>query len=201
GKSPFPYRLNEDGTITCLNNKIGKPVEIKGRHPKAKGSIFYKITGCKQCPFRKYCKRFQKRKSENFKIFEVNRELRSHIQEAEQNLLSVEGIEIRVNRSCQVEGSFGVLKQNMNYIRFRRISLIKVTAEYMLSFLGYNLRKLFRYFDGNLKTEYWTAPPGLEPEKFKKPSAKRLSNRAEKKKKKSFNEKAKDSYKYKKGAV
>ena len=200
GKNPFPYRLNEDGTITCLNNRTGYPTEIEGRHPKVKGSVFYKITGCTKCPFRKYCKRFQKRRSENYKIFEVNRELRSHIQEAEQNLLSVKGIEIRVNRSCQVEGSFGVLKQNMNYIRFRRISLKKVTAEYMMSFLGYNVRKLFRHFDGNLKTKYWTAPPGLEPEKFKKPSAKRLSNRAAKKKKKSANQKAKTSYKYQKRA-
>jgi hypothetical protein len=138
-----------------------------------------------------------KRKSGNDRIFEVNIEMAQYKQKAEENLLSVKGIEIRVNRSCQVEGSFGVLKQDMNYIRFRRRSLPKVTAEYMLTFTGYNIRKLFRYFSGNLKTVYWKAPDNLQPEKPKKPSAKKLSKRAGKKKNKSVNQKAKDSYKRK----
>ena len=68
----------------------------------------------------------------------------------------------------------------------------------MLTFLGYNIRKLFRYFNGTESSSYWQAPSDLEPERFKKPSAKRLSKKATKKKKKSANEKAKTSYKYKK---
>ena len=198
GKNPVSYRLNNDDTITCLNGKTGRQVSIEGRHPKHKGNVFYRITGCKKCDYRQFCKRWQKRKSENFKIFEVNIELRRFIQEAETNLLSPKGIEIRVNRSCQNEGSYGVLKQDMHYIRFRRRSLSKVETEYMLTFLGYNIRKLFRYFNGTESSSYWQAPSDLEPERFKKPSAKRLSKKATKKKKKSANEKAKTSYKYKK---
>ena len=198
GKNPAAYRLNDDDTITCLNGKIGKQVSIEGRHPKNKGNVFYRITGCRKCDYRQYCKRWQKRKSDNFKIFEVNTELKRFIQQAEANLLSPKGIEIRVNRSCQNEGSYGVLKQDMHYIRFRRRSLSKVETEYILTFLGYNIRKLFRYFNGTEKSTYWQAPPDLATEKFKKPSAKRLSNKATKKKKKSANEQAKTSYKYKK---
>jgi len=198
GKNPAAYRLNDDDTITCLNGKIGKQVSIEGRHPKNKGNVFYRITGCKKCDYRQYCKRWQKRKSDNFKIFEVNPELKRFIQQAEANLLSPKGIEIRVNRSCQNEGSYGVLKQDMHYIRFRRRSLSKVETEYMLTFLGYNIRKLFRYFSGTEKSTYWQAPADLKSETFKKPSAKRLTNKATKKKKKSANEKAKTSYKYKK---
>ena len=198
GKNPVPYKLNDDNTITCLNGKKGSKTEIEGRHPKNKGSVFYKITGCRKCEFSVYCKRWQKRKSENFKIFEVNLKHKRYIQQAEENLLSVKGIEIRVNRSCQNEGSYGVLKQDMGYIRFRRISLEKVKLEYMLTFLGYNIRKLFRYFEGNLKMKYWEAPHDLEPEEFKKPSAKRLANRVSKKKAKTMNQKAKSKYKYNK---
>lgn len=44
----------------------------------------------------------------------------------------------------------------------------------MLVLLGYNIRKLFKYYSGNLKTEYWKAPDNLTEEQFKKPSAKRL---------------------------
>ena len=198
GKNPALYHLNDDDTITCLNGKTGIQVTIEGRHQKNKDSVFYKVSGCRNCDYRPYCKRWQKKKSENHKIFEVNIELKRYIQQAEENLLSPKGIEIRVNRSCQNEGSYGVLKQNMHYIRFRRRSLIKAETEYMLTFMGYNLRKLFRYFNGTQKSVYWKAPADLEAETFKKPSVKRLVNKAKKKKKKSVNEQAKTSYKHKK---
>ena len=48
----------------------------------------------------------------------------------------------------------------------------------------------------NLKLTYWQAPKNLEPEKLKKPSAKRLINTV--KKKQSMNQIAINSYKYKK---
>ncbi len=136
------------------------------------------------------------KKDDNFKIFEVRPKLQSYIQEAEQNLLSVEGIELRVNRSIQVEGAFGIIKQDLSYTRFRRRSLKKVSAEFMLVCLGFNIKKLSKYFNNESQPKYWKAPKNIEPEKFKKPSAKRLSNKALKKKNKSINQKVKDNYKY-----
>ncbi len=47
----------------------------------------------------------------------------------------------------------------------------------MLVCLGYNIRKIFRFYSGKAKFEYWKAPNNLETETFKKTSAKRLSNR------------------------
>ena len=95
--------------------------------------------------------------------------------------LSPKGIEMRVNRSSQVEGAFGVIKQDMDYERARRRGMENVSLEFMLTCVGYNIRKLFRHFGGNLKMSYWTAPKDLKPEKFKKPSAKRLIKRVSKK--------------------
>ena len=103
---------------------------------------------------------------------------------------------MRVNRSSQVEGAFGVIKQDFQYERFRRRSLPKVSLEFMLVCLGYNIRKLFKYYDGNAKFDYWKVPKNITPEKFKKPSAKRLSKKASKIKQKSVNQEAKDNYKY-----
>lgn len=37
-----------------------------------------------------------------------------------ENLNSPEGIELRKQRSIQVEGAFGVIKQDMEYRRFNR---------------------------------------------------------------------------------
>lgn len=196
GKRPSQYKINIDDTITCLNGNIGYVDNDTSRHHKKANSTFYKIDGCNDCDFSLFCKRFMKDKTEDFKIFEVSSELQKFIQQAEHNLLSVEGIEMRVNRSAQVEGAFGIIKQNLNYDRFRRRKLLNVSAEFMLVCLGYNIRKLFKHFDGNLKLDYWKAPVDIKPETFKKPSAKRLCNSASKIKKKSPNETARTSYKY-----
>lgn len=74
-------------------------------------------------------------------------------------------------------------------------SVEKVEVEFMLVVLGYNIRKLFKYYSGNLKTEYWKAPDNLTEEQLKKPSAKRLENKVNRKKNKSVNEKSKSGYK------
>lgn len=201
GRNPAQYRLNPDETITCLNGNLGHAITSIDRHPKYANSVFYKVVGCKHCDFSTYCKRWQKRKDENHKIFEVVVPLRRYIQQSEDNLLSVQGICMRVNRSIQSEGAFGALKQNMRYVRFRRTTKAKVSAEYMLTFLGFNIRKLFKFYSGNLKTTYWKAPPEMQPETFKKPSAKRLANSVNRRSVKSKNAVVKDSYKYMKGAV
>lgn len=195
GKNPSQYHLNDDETITCLNGNIGHKIKVSWHHKKA-NSTFYKVEGCNKCQFNLYCKRFMKEKNENYKIFEVTIELQKCIQQAETNLLSIAGIEMRVNRSSQVEGAFGVIKQDIQYERFRRRSLDKVSTEFMLVCLGYNIRKLFKHFDGNAKFDYWKAPDNIKPETFKKPSAKRLSKKASKVKRKSVNEEAKNNYKY-----
>lgn len=197
GRNPDRYVMNNDSTITCLNKCIGKKVEIPGRHPKKAGSVFYRVDNCEGCEFALYCKRWMKEKDGPDRIFEVPEELYKYKQEAEQNLLSIKGIEMRVNRSSQAEGAFGVLKQDMRYERFRRTTIQKVSAEMALECLGYNIRKLFRHYSGKAKFNYWSAPANLEPEAFKKPSAKRLSNRMKKKSEKSVNQKSKDSYKHK----
>ena len=197
GRNPDPYYLEDDGTLKCLNGATGYKTEIDNRHPKTANSVFYKVEGCNAYPFKDYCKRYMKNKDDDFKIFKINERLVFYKQEALNNLLSPKGIELRVNRSSQVEGAFGVIKQDMNYERLRRISIEKVETEFMLTFLGYNLRKLFRFFEGKAKFNYWVAPPDLKPEEKKKPSAKRLANKVNKKKTKSVNEEVKSKYKYK----
>ena len=137
-------------------------------------------------------------KTGSFKIFEVSPEYQRYKQEARDMLLSVEGIEMRVNRSIQAEGAFGGLKQDLAYTRFRRISLEKVSLEVMLSCLGYNIRKYMRFIQKHTEFKEWKAPEGTLPETFKKPSAKRLANRAARTRQKAKNEQTRDSYKYKK---
>ncbi len=87
-------------------------------------------------------------------------------QEARENLLSINGIEMRVNRSSQVEGTFGIIKQDMDYERIRRRGLGKGSAEIMLVSLGYVFRKVFGLLSGKGSIDYWLALEDLMPEKI-----------------------------------
>ena len=94
-------------------------------------------------------------------------------EQARQNLLSKEGIQIRINRSIQVEGTFGQIKNNMRYIRIRRRGIKKVSCEIMLMCLGRNIRKLFTFLDGKtIKSSFWNVPLNLKEEKVNYPKAK-----------------------------
>ena len=86
---------------------------------------------------------------------------------------------------------------SMDYERVRRRGLENVSAECMLVCLGYNIRKMFAIIEGRGKTDYWTAPDGLEPEVPKEANMKRLM----KKHLKGLNEALRKGYKYKKGTA
>lgn len=195
GRTPALYELNGDGGITCLGGLKGWQVEIPGRNHRFKGAAFYLVQGCTGCAFMPYCRRFMKEGVADSRVFEFDPDYQRLKQKARDLLLSVEGIEMRVNRSCQSEGGFGVLKHDMLYDRFRRTGIDQVSTEFMLTALGYNIRKLLRYSEKGLKRTYWSAPEGTVPEVFRKPSAKRLANRVSKQHSKSVNETARN-YRY-----
>ena len=46
-----------------------------------------------------------------------------------------------MNRSIQVEGAFGVLKQNMKFKRFKYREKTKTKVEALLFAIGYNFKK------------------------------------------------------------
>ena len=195
GCASYYRTVNELACSMDTWGRVGKETEIQGRHPKNAGSVFYLVEGCTGCAFMPYCRQFMKEPVADYKVFEVCREFIRYKQKARDILLSVQGIEMRVNRSCQVEGFFGIMKQDFGYDRFRRTLLKSVSMELMLTALGMNIRK---FLNGVSKPKHWKAPPDTKPQQFKKPSAKRLANRARRKKEKQPNEKARDSHKYKK---
>lgn len=198
GRNPAVYTLEDDDSITCLGDRKGYKVGMPNRHPKRKGAVFYKVDGCDGCQFMPYCRRFMNESVGSFKIFEVSPEYQRYKQEARNLLLSVEGIEMRVNRSIQAEGAFGGIKQNMSYTRLRRTGLDKASLEIMLTCLGFNIRKYMKAIAKGTEFNEWKAPDSAVPETFKKPSAKRLANRVSRARKKSANEAVRDSHKYKK---
>ena len=99
------------------------------------------------CAFEPYCKRLLKIKTGKSRIFEIQPHHAQLKQQARDLLLSPEGIELRVNRSCQVEGAFGVLKQNMQYTRFRRRALDPSNGRVRTHVFGDEYQEIYPVFN------------------------------------------------------
>ena len=163
GKTVPLYYFDSNNNLICLNGKVAAKINhYYGRHPHGKSS-FYFITSCVRCKFKPFCQKTLKQ-LKNERVFEADPNYFFLKQQNINNLLSTKGIEMRVNRSSQVEGAFGVIKQDMDYDRVRRRGIENVSAEVMLVSLGYNVKKLFLLLQGKAKLDYWSAPINLQPE-------------------------------------
>lgn len=177
-KNPQMFSLNDqkDGFL-CLNGAEGRKIVSLSRHPHNKSASFYSFEGCRECGYAYLCKKKIKNKEENFRTAELSIDYEKHKEEARKNLLSVKGIEIRINRSVQAEGSFGQLKQNLSYVRTRRRGLSRVSAEIMMMALSVNIRKLFTFSSkDSIHSHYWEADENTEPETIKKPKKKAVTD-------------------------
>lgn len=75
------------------------------------------------------------------KTKEMNDENLAYQKEVIENLQSELGVELRIQRSIQVEGAFGIIKEQMKFRRFKRRGIQNVKFEFMLIAIGYNLKK------------------------------------------------------------
>ena len=174
GKKPQLFYTFDDG-IMCLNTNIAKEIKFGNTHQRNKNAKLYKFTGCNLCNYSYKCKEKIKEENKNkdYRIVELIPDYELLKEQARNNLLSPKGIEIRVNRSIQVEGTFGQIKNNMGYIRIRRRGIEKVSCEIMLMCLGRNIRKYFTTLDNNkIKSNYWNIPQILKTEKMPFPKQK-----------------------------
>ena len=97
---------------------------------------------CSDCPFAEQCKKTDKNRT-----VKINRELTSMHREVIGNLESIHGALLRMNRSIQAEGTFGVMKNDRWYKRIVRRGINSVKLEVFLVSIGQNLYK----FNNKLK--------------------------------------------------
>lgn len=79
---------------------------------------------------------------ERNKVLSVARDFLKYRQENLERILSDEGILLRINRSIQAEGSFGELKQDMQFRRYLSRGKENVLAESILLAMARNVNKL-----------------------------------------------------------
>ena len=130
----------EKDEYSCRNDKKLKKIGITHK-TSATGYrseiTLYECESCVGCPHKSKCtKATGNRRMLVSKTFVEKRYV------SYQNIMSDQGILLRVNRSIQVEGAFGVLKNDYNFTRFLTRGKNSVKTEFMLLCLGYNLNKL-----------------------------------------------------------
>ena len=97
----------------------------------------YECEDCGGCPYKEKCTR-----AKGNKRLYLSKNFLKKRQESYENIISEKGIQFRTNRSIQVEGAFGVLKNDYEFQRFLLRGKTKVKLEFLLLCLGYNLNKL-----------------------------------------------------------
>ena len=134
------FQIDRDGDMLCPNNKkmvfsYWKPVPGNkyGRQEE-----YYTCEDCSGCPYAEQCKKTDKNRT-----VRLNRELTAMHQEVLDNLQTIHGALLRMNRSIQAEGTFGIMKYDRWYKRIVRRGLKSVKLELYLVSIGHNLYKFY----------------------------------------------------------
>ena len=97
----------------------------------------YECESCEGCEHKEKCCP----KAKNDRTIRLNRELTKTHEEVLDNLCSIQGALLCMNRSIQAEGTFGVMKWDKSYKRAFRKGLESVILEFTLISCGFNLYK------------------------------------------------------------
>ena len=73
------------------------------------------------------------------------------------NITTEYGIQLRINRSIQVEGAFGVIKEDYGFRRFLTRGKKKTETQFMLLAIAFNIQKLYnKRSQGRQNTELFS---------------------------------------------
>lgn len=138
----------ESDVYICRNAK--RLMVDNVRHSKSKTGYvsektIYKCEDCSGCPYKAECIKGNNCKTpleERTKTLHVSKTFLKYRQEGLERILTDEGIVLRMNRSIQAEGSFGDLKQDMQFRRYISKGTSNVLAESILLAMAKNINKL-----------------------------------------------------------
>lgn len=98
---------------------------------------FYECDDCSGCPYKKRCTR-----SKGNRKLQVSKKFIAQREASLERITSDQGVLLRMNRSIQSEGAFGVVKQNYGFRQFLLRGHNKVMTEVLILVMAYNVNKL-----------------------------------------------------------
>ncbi len=134
---PYDAELDE---YTCQAGKKLRAVYTGKRKSKSgfEAEItYYECESCTDCPHKKKCTR-----SKDNRTLQVSKKFIVQRSQSLERITSEKGILLRMNRSIQAEGAFGVIKQDYGFRQFLLRGNRKVLTEFLLVAMGYNINKL-----------------------------------------------------------
>ncbi len=135
------FPIDSDGIMRCPNGKafvFQYRQHVRGNEYGRQEEV-YRCEDCSKCPYAEKCKR-----TENNRTVRINRELTAMHREVVDNLENIHGALLRMNRSIQAEGTFGIIKQDRWYKRIVRKGIESVRLEVFLVSIGHNLYKYYK---------------------------------------------------------
>ena len=143
---------HEDGFLCAGGRRI---LFTRSSSKKEAGFVtttdYYRCENCSGCPLRDKC--FKAADMTRNKEIRMCRESTEHRKTAFENLASDRGALLRMNRSIQVEGAFGVLKSNRKFRRFLMRGKTNISTELFLLCLAFDIQKLLSKLQrGKLKS-------------------------------------------------
>lgn len=145
------YSEQEDYYICAKGRKL-LPINSKIKRTKSGFEALltiYECENCSDCEYKIKCTR-----AKGNRQLHVSKNFLAKRAQSEENIQSPRGILLRKNRSIQVEGAFGVLKEDYRFRRFFTRGMTNVKVEFLLLAFGYNINKLFNKSKQN-RTRTW----------------------------------------------
>ena len=134
------YDKEEDCFICAEGRKLYcRKVSTEVRNGTQVARAWYRCESCENCPQRAKC--CQKRDTTAPKEVILKETFWEKRQQSLENITSERGIQLRMNRSIQVEGAFGLIKNDFGFRRFLTTGKKNVRIELLFLALGYNLKK------------------------------------------------------------
>ena len=133
---------------SCVNGR--KLKAIYDRHSKNRNGYVstvtvYECESCQGCPYKEKCIHGNNCKTpmeERNKRLNVSKVMKQKRQETLDRITTEYGAQLRMNRSIQVEGSFAVIKEDMNFRRYLYRGRKNVLAQSVLLAIAYDINKL-----------------------------------------------------------
>ena len=132
------FPIDENGIMRCPNGKafiFQYRKHVYGNQYGRQEEV-YQCEDCSGCPYAEKCKKTDKNRT-----VRINQELTGMHKEVIDNLESIHGALLRMNRSIQAEGTFGIMKNDRWYKRIVRRGIDSVRLEVFLVSIGQNLYK------------------------------------------------------------
>ena len=135
----MPYDADRD-EYTCPNGKQLRYVytsSYKTDNGYETSRKVYQCESCEGCPYRSEC-----HTSKSDRKIRISHKLQEQNRKAQERISTEKGILLRMNRSIQVEGAFGVIKQDFRFRRFLTRGKAKTEAQFFLLAFAFNVEKL-----------------------------------------------------------